>query len=216
MGDLSEIVKKGDRIQVFSADGAIDKRIYIVNEKVRSTINLTEESTKKPHVVHKSRVAKIVVSEELSKEVGDAMNSNENPTPQTPPVVAPQATDPAAPAPTAAPVVAKKEGKKAEKTERVDFKSMLAAGHEIWSKGVDFTDKDKKPIDGIKAECHCVFALDLKSFRVFNTYNGTMGQGSKKKANPDGVTYQLADEKAVEKKRADLKKKGYKSRKSPK
>ena len=109
---------------------------------------------------------------------------------------------------------AKKKAPKAKKPERIDFKALIAAGHEVWSKKARFTDKDGKDIDGVKCESHCVFNPDKKGYRVFNTYNGSLGKNPKKRTkNPMGVEYKIADEKKLEKKIKDLEKKQYKKRK---
>ena len=184
MAELSELVKKGDKIRIFMCDEELDPDIWEVTGKVRAIITLTNVRTKKPHRVHKSRIAKIIVEGDGMKEVQEAKKEKK-------------------------PKVAK-----AAKPERVDFKGLLESGCEVWSMGVDFNDKDGQPVPNVKAEAHCVISADLKSFRVFNTFNGSLGKSSTKKRDkaPLGVEYALADEKALEKKRKSLQKKGYKRR----
>lgn len=73
-------------------------------------------------------------------------------------------------------------------------------GHgELWSKKVKFDHGD------IKAEAHVLISNDKDQFQVFNTYNGMFGRRGKA-----GKTYQLADQKAYERKINQLKKQGYK------
>lgn len=190
MGDLGEIVKKGDKIQIFLCNEQMSPDIWEVTAKSRATITLTNVQTSKSHCVHKSRIAKIIVEGEEMKEVQEAMETK---TKKEKPVAKPK--------------------KEKEKVERVDFKGMLESGCEIWSMPVDFNDKAGQPVPNIKAEAHCVIAADTKSFRVFNTFNGSLGKSSKKRDKaPLGVEYPLADEKALEKKRKALQKKGYKRR----
>lgn len=189
MGDLGEIVKKGDKIQIFLCDEQMSPDIWEVTAKSRATISLANVQTGKSHCVHKSRVAKIIVEGEEMKEVQETM---ETPAKKEK-------------------VVAKPKPK--EKVERVDFKGMVESGCEIWSMTVDFNDKDGQPLPNVKAEAHCVIAADAKSFKVFNTFNGSLGKSSKKRDKaPLGVEYKLEDEKALEKKRKTLQKKGYKRR----
>lgn len=220
-GNLSEVVKKGDIIQVFGSDGALRANKYLVVNKVRSVIVLEDCETKKPDRVHKSRVAKILNVEEdasMEKDVkaqGKAPETPVVPAPAPAPAPVAAADAPAAPA-EAKPAKAVKPAKVAKpvKVEKVDFKQMLADGFEVWTKSTEFNDKEGKPVDGIKVESHCAIAQDGLSYRVFNTYNGGLGKkDAAKKKNPEGMSYKLADAAALEKKREDLKKKGYKPRK---
>lgn len=192
MGELSELVKKGDKIQIFMCDEELDPHTYEVTGKVRAIITLTNIKTGAPHRVHKSRIAKIIVEGEEMKEVQKVMEATKEKKEKK----------------------AKKAAKPKEKVERVDFKGMLESGCEVWSMAVDFNDKDGQPVPNVKAEAHCVIAADQKSFTVFNTFNGSLGKSSSKKRDkaPTGVVYALADEKALEKKRKALQKKGYKRR----
>jgi hypothetical protein len=193
MGNLSEIAKKDDQVQIYTAqgEGKVDPFIYRVTGFRQSIVELENVETGKFHRVHKTRIAKILVNDKDLEEVQKVMDKTaEKPK-----------------------VKAKPKKQKPEKPERVDFKQMIIDGWEIWSKQVKFTDKDQNDIAGIKAEAHCAIAPDQKSYRVFNTYNGALGTKAKeKKKNPDGVSYSLADEKALEKKRKDLEKKSYKKR----
>jgi hypothetical protein len=191
MGNLSEVVKKDDKVQVFTTAGDLDPNIYIVTGLKQRVVEMEHLETKVFARVHKSRIAKILLDKDL-KEVQEVMDKTaEKQESKTPKAKKPKA-----------------------KPERVNFKKMIQEEKcEVWSKGVDFTD-GQKPVDGIKVESHCVIAPDLKSYRVFNTYNGTMGKKNPdKKKNPLGVSYPLKDDKALEKKRKDLEKKGYKKRK---
>jgi len=196
MGNLSEVAKKGDNVQIYTAqgDGKVDPFVYTVTGFRQSIVELENVETGKFHRVHKTRIAKILVDDKDLEEVQKVMDK------------------------TAEKPEAKKQPKpKPKKPERVNFKQMAIDGWEVWSKQVKFTDKDQNDIPGIKAEAHCAIAPDQKSYRVFNTYNGVLGKKAKeKKKNPDGVSYQLADEKALEKKRKDLEKKSYKRRSKPK
>ena len=197
MGNLSEVANKNDKVQIFTGqgNGDVDPSIYKVTGFRQGIIELENIKTGKFHRVHKSRIAKIIVDdkdlEEVQKAMDDTAEKQE--------------------------VAKSKQPKKSVKPERVDFKQMAADGWEVWSKVVKFTDKDQNDVPGIKAEAHQAIAPDLKSYRVFNTYNGSLGKKAKeKKVNPEGVTYSLADDKALEKKRKDLDKKGYKKRPSKK
>jgi hypothetical protein len=192
MGELADLAKKGDKILTFACDGELCDTVYEVTGKSRSVIVLVEVKTGKPHRVHKSRVAKIIQPEGM-KEVQEVMEATKDATKEK---------------------KAKRAAKPKEKPERVNFKEFTDAGCEVWSKKVEFGDKDGKPIDNVTAEAHCVIAADKKSYRVFNTFNGSLGKQAKKKRDkaPLGVEYKLADDKAYEKKTKDLKKKGYKRR----
>ncbi len=79
----------------------------------------------------------------------------------------------------------------------VDVKSIRGDG-ELFSKSVGFDH------DTIKVEANVVISKDHRSFRVFNTYNGTLGKKGKA-----GKVYTLADEKAYDRKAAQLSKQGY-------
>ena len=195
MGELADLAKKGDKIQVIGCDEKPDPEIYEVTGKSRSVLVLINVQTGKPHRVHKSRVSKIIQPDDM-KEVQEVM---------TEATVEKKATKP------------KRAAKPKDKPERVNFREFQEAGSEVWSKLVDFGDKEGKAIEGVKAEAHCVIAADKKTYRVFNTFNGSLGKSSKKKREkaPLGVEYKLADEKAHEKKQKDLQKKGYKRRPSP-
>ena len=85
-------------------------------------------------------------------------------------------------------------------TPTVDISTIRGDG-EMFTKGVGFDHSN------ISVEANVVIAKDHKSFRVFNTYNG--GLGKKGKA---GKVYTLADEKAYERKVAQLSKQGYSKR----
>lgn len=191
MSELAELVKKGDKIRIFMCDEELDPDMWEVTGKVRAIITLTNVKTGKPHRVHKSRIAKIIVEGDEMKEVQEVMEVKDAKKEKKVKVAKPQA-----------------------KPERVDFKAMLESGCEVWSMAVDFNDKDGQPVPNVKAEAHCVIAADLKSYKVFNTFNGSLGKSSTKKRDkaPLGVEYALADEKALEKKRKALQKKGYKRR----
>lgn len=197
MGELADLAKKGDQIQIFTCDEKLDPILYEVMGKSRSVLVLEEVETRKPFRVHKSRVAKILQPEgmkEVQEVMDDVATTEEK-----------KVTKP------------KRAVKPKEKPERVNFRELQNQGAEVWSKLVDFGDKDGKAIEGVKAEAHCVIAADKKTFRVFNTFNGSLGKSSKKKREkaPLGVEYNLKDEKAHEKKVKDLQKKGYKRRPSP-
>ena len=73
MGNLSEVVKKKDKIQVFTSDGELDPNIYIVTGMKQSIVELEHFETKVFARVHKSRIAKILLPEEL-EEVQEAMD----------------------------------------------------------------------------------------------------------------------------------------------
>lgn len=193
MGNLAEIAKKNDKVQVWNPNNDLDPNIYLVTGIKQSIVELENMETKKFHRVHKTRIAKIIVDEEL-EEVQKTMDKT--------------AEKPKKPA-------KKKEAKKAKpKPERVNFKQLIADGHEVFSMTVPFTKDGTTPVDNMKVESHCVVAPDKASYRVFNTYNGTLGKkDASKKKNPMGVEYPLADEKALEKKKRALDKKGYKKRK---
>jgi hypothetical protein len=82
--------------------------------------------------------------------------------------------------------------------EKVNFQQLKKDG-EIWAKDVNFDH------ESIKAQAIAFIPADQKSFRAFNTYDGSLG----KKNNP-GKTHPLADDKAYEALVKRLKKKGYK------
>jgi len=165
----------------------MDPNIYVVTGSKQSIVELEHLETKIFARVHKSRIAKILLDKEL-EEVQKVMTDAE--------VVKPKVIK-----------------KPTEKPEKIDFKRLVEEKCEVWSKPVEFSD-GQKPVDGVKVESHCVIAPDLESYRVFNTYNGTMGKKkSDKKKHPLGVQYPLKDAKALDKKRKDLEKKGYKKKK---
>ena len=193
MGNLAEIAKKGDKVMVWNPNNDLDPNIYSVTSIKQSIVELENIATKKFHRVHKTRIAKIIVDEDL-EEVQKAMDK----TAEKPEVKKP----------------AKKKVAKKPKPEKVNFKQMIADGNQVFTMVVPFTKDGTTPVDNMKVESHCVIAPDNGSYRVFNTYNGTLGKKpAEKKKNPMGVAYNLADEKALEKKCRALEKKGYKKRK---
>jgi len=193
MSNLAQVTKKGDKVQVWNPLNEVDPNIYLVTGIKQSIIELENIKTEKFHRVHKTRIAKIIVDNEL-EEVQKTMDTTAE-----------------------KPKKAKKEKKekvKKPKPEKVNFKQLVADGYEVYSMTVPFTKDGTTPVDGMKVESHCVIAPDKASYRVFNTYNGTLGKKpAEKKKNPMGVEYNLKDEKALEKKRRALEKKGYKKRK---
>jgi len=195
MSELSELVEKGYTIRVMGCDEELDPTLWKVTGRIRGVFTLENLETGEPYRVHRSRVAEIV-DPRMSKEVKNTMDTPE--------------------APTEAPPKEKKPKVKKPLAEKVNFKTMIADGHEVWSKLCKFTDKEGNDIEGVKAESHCVIAPDKASYRVFNTYNGAMHGKNVRvddKKHPMGVSYLLKDEKALEKKRKDLQKKEYKRRK---
>jgi len=193
MANLSEVAKKGDKVKIFTSEMKTDPNVYKITGFKQSIIELENVDTGKFHRVHKTRLAKIIVDEDL-EEVQKAMDKTAEK--QEEKQQKPKAAKPKV------------------KAEKVNFKTMIEGGMEVWSKQVQFTDKERNEIPGIKAEAHCAITADGKSYRVFNTYNGVLGKKDPgKKKNPEGVSYNIADEKALEKKRKDLEKKGYKRRK---
>lgn len=193
MGNLAEIAKKGDSIQVWNPNNDLDPNIYLITGIKQSIVELENVDTKKFHRVHKTRIAKIIVDDEL-EEVQKTMDKTAEKTKKP---------------------AKKKAAKKAKpKPERVNFKQLIADGNEVFSMTVPFTKDGTTPVDNMKVESHCVIAPDKGSYRVFNTYNGTLGKKpADKKKNPMGVAYDLKDDKAYEKKCRALEKKGYKKRK---
>jgi hypothetical protein len=194
MANLGEMAKKGKKVKIFDSEENVDPNIYEVTGKVRSVIELINVETGIPHRVHKSRIAKVLLDGDKAEELEEVQKAMEaNPGTKK---------------------AAKKKAAKKPKVEKVDFKELIKEGYEVWSKNVEFPDKEGKQIDGVKCESHCVFAPDKTSYRVFNTYNGSLGKNPKKREkNPLGVPYQIADEKKLDKKLKDLDKKGYKKRK---
>lgn len=87
-----------------------------------------------------------------------------------------------------------------KQVDAVDLKALRTEG-EIFSKQVSFDH------EGIKVEAHVLIANDKRSFRVFNTYNGTLGRKGKA-----GKIYELASDTAFDRKIEQLKKQGYKKR----
>jgi len=184
--DLSKIVRKGSKIQTFSCSGEVDNTIYEVIGKVRSKLNLVNVDTGKSHEVHRSRIARILDDECKEVQV-DGKKKKE--------------------APEAPKVQKEKKEKKVKKEiEKVNFADLNSKGYQVWSMPVKFTNKGKDVKD-VNVEAHCVIAPDKKSFRVFNTYNGSLG---KKSTGKLGVEFQIKDEKAYEKKVKSLESKGYK------
>lgn len=198
---LHERVKENDRIKITKGDGSVDGSVYKVVGRKMAIIVLEDEATGKPHRVHKSRIHEIL--EEGTMNTLDSAD-----------VVA-EETKPAEPqaAETKKAKKPKKAPKTAKKPEKVVFKEFVRQGFEVWSKRCKFPGKDGEDQESIKVESHCLIAPDKKSFRTFNTYNGTMGKRNSKKKHPEGVSYPLADEAAYEKKAKALKKGGYKRRK---
>lgn len=82
----------------------------------------------------------------------------------------------------------------------LDVKTIRGDG-EMFSKSVGFDH------DSITVEANVVISKDHRSFRVFNTYNGTLGKKGKA-----GKVYTLADDKAYDRKLAQLTKQGYTKR----
>jgi hypothetical protein len=195
MGNLMDVAKVGDKVQVYTTDGPLDPNIYKIEGFKQRIIELSDINTGKFARVHKSRLAKIVLDEEL-KEVQEVMDKTcETAEPEAQP---------------------KPKAKPAKKPDKVNFADMARGGCEVWSKSLNFPDKEGNAVEGIKAEAHCVIAADKASYKVFNTYNGTLGKkASAKKKNPEGVSYALKDDKAVARKVKDLQKKGYKRRPKP-
>ncbi|MEM3097502.1 MAG: hypothetical protein QXU32_02115 [Nitrososphaerales archaeon] len=86
-----------------------------------------------------------------------------------------------------------------QKAEAVSIDDLKSQG-ELWSKDVNFDHAS------YKVEAHVLIAPDHRSFRVFNTYNGTLGKNGKL----GDKTYTLEDDAAYERKIAKLKRQGYK------
>lgn len=83
--------------------------------------------------------------------------------------------------------------------EKIDFGQLKKDGKEIWSKGVENFDHAD-----FRVEAHVVIEPDEAAFEVFNTYNGFLG-----KKNKSFQRFTISD---IEKKRTQLRKKGYKKR----
>ena len=183
---LSRVVKKGDLVYMWGDDGVVDPTLYEVTGIKQSTIDLkTQHGVSR--TMHRTRVAQIVVDKEVRKAMDE--NVMEQPMVESKPKAKPKA-------------------KAKTKPERVNFKGMIAEGWEIWSKPVKFPSSLP-----IKAEAHCAFAPDRTFYRVFNTYNGSMGKKADKRKHADGLQYPFKDEAAIDAKRTALAKKGYKKRK---
>lgn len=94
-----------------------------------------------------------------------------------------------------------KEKPMTQKSQPIDTVNLdtLKEQGELYTKQVSFDH------GSISVEANVLVATDHKSFRVFNTYNGTLG-----KKNKTGKSYTLADDKAYDRKVEQLKKQGYK------
>jgi hypothetical protein len=86
----------------------------------------------------------------------------------------------------------------AKTAESVDFATLKSQG-ELYSKSVNFDHTE------FRVEAHVLIEKDHSAFRVFNSYNGSLGKKGK-----TGKSYPLADEAAYENKVSQLTKQGYK------
>ena len=153
MGNLAEIAKKGDKVMVWNPNNDLDPNIYSVTSIKQSIVELENIATKKFHRVHKTRIAKIIVDEDL-EEVQKAMDK----TAEKPEVKKP----------------AKKKVAKKPKPEKVNFKQMIADGNQVFTMVVPFTKDGTTPVDNMKVESHCVIAPD-NGWQLLDEPSGPVG-----------------------------------------
>lgn len=226
MSSVSALAKDGSRVLIYTSGGKEDPLVYKVDQIKRAIAHLVCEKTGKSLKVHRTRIREILgqeagmgrnaaveLDDELIEDVGEETDTTiENAdtsdsdgggddegggatataTASKPPKAPKQPKEPKAPKPP-----------KAAPTP-VDFSALVAQGHEVWTK-----ENLSFDVESVKVDAHCVISPDQKSYRVFNTYNGSLG-----KKGATGTDYEFTESMTLDKKRKSLEKKGYVKRDS--
>ena len=182
--------KIGENVEILTSEGKTDPNIYKVEEIQKQLVVLRCQETGQPHKVHKSRISKVIKENiDMDETVMSTATTTqaEEIASEVSAALTPTSTD-----------------------SKIDFDQLVEDGFEVWTKkNLNFDQ------GGYEVEAHCVINPDQTGYETFNTYNGSRGKNNSKmkKGEPKKRSvYTIKDDKALEKKRKILERKGYTKR----